>query len=72
MKRRIQYELRVATPSTPIPRVAIGSSELWGGVYGTHFWVDPKEKLSMVVLTNTAIAGMIGEFPSQLQKAAYA
>jgi CubicO group peptidase (beta-lactamase class C family) len=44
----------------------------WAGVYGTHFWVDPKEKLSMVVLTNTAIAGMIGEFPNQLQKAAYA
>jgi CubicO group peptidase (beta-lactamase class C family) len=43
----------------------------WGGVYGTHFWVDPKEGLSVVVLTNTAVAGMIGAFPSALQRAAY-
>jgi CubicO group peptidase (beta-lactamase class C family) len=43
----------------------------WGGVYGTHFWVDPKEGLSVVVLTNTAVAWMIGAFPSALQRAAY-
>ena len=43
----------------------------WGGVYGTHFWVDPKAALSVVVLTNTAVAGMIGAFPSALQQAAY-
>jgi CubicO group peptidase (beta-lactamase class C family) len=42
----------------------------WGGVYGTHFWVDPTEKLSVVVLTNTAIAGMMGAFPTALQRAA--
>jgi CubicO group peptidase (beta-lactamase class C family) len=43
----------------------------WGGVYGTHFWVDPTAALSFVVLTNTAIAGMIGAFPSALQRAVY-
>jgi CubicO group peptidase (beta-lactamase class C family) len=43
----------------------------WGGVYGTHFWVDPKQSLSVVVLTNTAVAGMVGAFPSALQRAAY-
>jgi CubicO group peptidase (beta-lactamase class C family) len=43
----------------------------WGGVYGTHFWVDPKEHLSVVALTNTAVAGMIGAFPEALQRAAY-
>lgn len=43
----------------------------WGGVYGTHFWVDPTEGLSVVALTNTAVAGMIGAFPSALQLAAY-
>jgi CubicO group peptidase (beta-lactamase class C family) len=42
----------------------------WGGVYGTHFWVDPEEGLSVVVLTNTAVAGMVGAFPSALQRAA--
>jgi CubicO group peptidase (beta-lactamase class C family) len=43
----------------------------WGGVYGTHFWVDPKEALSVVALTNTAVAGMIGAFSSALQRAVY-
>jgi CubicO group peptidase (beta-lactamase class C family) len=43
----------------------------WGGVYGTHFWVDPKEALSFVVLTNTALTGMIGALPLALQRAAY-
>jgi CubicO group peptidase (beta-lactamase class C family) len=43
----------------------------WGGLYGTHFWVDPAERLSFIALTNTAIAGMIGEFPAALQKAVF-
>ncbi|MGB6308359.1 MAG: serine hydrolase domain-containing protein [Steroidobacteraceae bacterium] len=43
----------------------------WGGVYGTNFWVDPAAGLSVVVLTNTAVAGMVGEFPLALQRAAY-
>jgi CubicO group peptidase (beta-lactamase class C family) len=43
----------------------------WGGVYGTHFWVDPAAALTVVVLTNTALAGTFGEFPSALQRAAY-
>jgi CubicO group peptidase (beta-lactamase class C family) len=43
----------------------------WGGVYGTHYWVDPAERLSFVALTNTAVAGMFGAFPSALQRAIY-
>jgi CubicO group peptidase (beta-lactamase class C family) len=43
----------------------------WGGVYGTHFWVDPRAALSVVALTNTAVAGMLGEFPLALQRAVY-
>jgi CubicO group peptidase (beta-lactamase class C family) len=43
----------------------------WGGVYGTHFWVDPRERLSFVALTNTAVAGMVGAFPAALQRAVY-
>jgi CubicO group peptidase (beta-lactamase class C family) len=43
----------------------------WGGVYGTHFWVDPLAKLSVVVLTNTAVAGTAGDFPDSVRKAAY-
>ncbi len=43
----------------------------WGGVYGTQFWVDPVAKLSVVALTNTAIAGMFGAFPDGLRNAVY-
>jgi CubicO group peptidase (beta-lactamase class C family) len=43
----------------------------WGGVYGTHYWVDPAEGLSFVALTNTAVAGMFGAFPSALQRAIF-
>lgn len=43
----------------------------WGGVYGNSFWVDPSAKLTVVVLTNTAIAGMRGAFPDAIRSAAY-
>ncbi|MPQ70501.1 serine hydrolase domain-containing protein [Pseudomonas gingeri] len=43
----------------------------WAGVYGTNFWVDPVQRLSVVTLTNTAVAGMSGDFPSALRHAAY-
>ncbi|MFC2254963.1 serine hydrolase domain-containing protein [Labrys portucalensis] len=44
----------------------------WSGVYGTSFWVDPSAELSVVALTNTAIGGMAGTFPTSLRCAAYA
>lgn len=44
----------------------------WSGVYGTHFWVDPAAELSVVVLTNTAVAGMSGAFALATRQAAYA
>jgi CubicO group peptidase (beta-lactamase class C family) len=44
----------------------------WAGVYGTNFWVDPVQGLSVVTLTNTAVAGMSGDFPNALRRAAYA
>ncbi|WP_437815301.1 serine hydrolase domain-containing protein [Sorangium sp. So ce1078] len=44
----------------------------WGGAYGSHFWVDPSAKLTVVVLTNTALAGMAGEFPDAVRRAVYA
>jgi CubicO group peptidase (beta-lactamase class C family) len=43
----------------------------WGGVYGNHFFVDPAQKLTVIVLTNTALAGMGGAFPDALQEAIY-
>ncbi|HTV23208.1 MAG TPA: serine hydrolase domain-containing protein [Polyangiaceae bacterium] len=43
----------------------------WGGVYGNHFFVDPAQKLSVIVLTNTALAGMSGAFPDAVLRAVY-
>jgi CubicO group peptidase (beta-lactamase class C family) len=43
----------------------------WGGVYGHNFWVDPVELLSVVALTNTAVAGMTGDFPDSVARAVY-
>ncbi|MFC3226193.1 serine hydrolase domain-containing protein [Marinibaculum pumilum] len=44
----------------------------WGGVYGNHWFVDPGQELTVVVLTNTSVAGMSGAFPEELCKALYA
>lgn len=43
----------------------------WGGAYGHSWFVDPLERLSVVALTNTAIAGMTGDFPTALRDAVY-
>ncbi|WP_437939023.1 serine hydrolase domain-containing protein [Sorangium sp. So ce341] len=43
----------------------------WGGAYGSNFWVDPSAKLTVIVLTNTALAGMAGEFPDAVRRAVY-
>ncbi len=47
-------------------------SWLWGGVYGNSYWVDPTAGLSVVALTNTALAGMAGAFPDAVKHAVYA
>jgi len=44
----------------------------WAGVYGSNFWVDPVARLSVVLLTNTAVSGMTGAFPLALRHAVYA
>ena len=49
---------------------AIGTWQ-WGGVLGSHWFVDPAENLTVVVLTNTAIAGVIGDFPAAVRDAIY-
>ena len=39
---------------------------LWGGVYGHSWFVDPARKLSVLVMTNTAIEGMTGAFATEV------
>ncbi len=43
----------------------------WGGVYGNAWFVDPAQALSVVIITNTAIAGMTGAFPDAIRGAVY-
>ncbi|HLK23680.1 MAG TPA: serine hydrolase domain-containing protein [Caulobacteraceae bacterium] len=43
----------------------------WGGVYGNSWFVDPAKALSVVIVTNTAIAGMTGPFPDAVRDAIY-
>ncbi len=43
----------------------------WGGVYGHNWFVDPQRRLSVVLLTNTALEGMNGALPMQLRDAIY-
>jgi len=43
----------------------------WGGVLGTHWFVDPHEHLTVLVMTNTSVAGVIGAFPGEIRDAVY-
>jgi CubicO group peptidase (beta-lactamase class C family) len=43
----------------------------WGGAYGHSYFVDPGRRMTVIWLTNTAMAGMAGEFPKQLINAVY-
>jgi CubicO group peptidase (beta-lactamase class C family) len=43
----------------------------WGGVYGHNWFVDPKSRLTVVIMTNTAFEGMNGPFTTQVRDAVY-
>ena len=44
----------------------------WGGAYGHNWFVDPRQKLSVILLTNTAFEGMSGSLVTQVRDAVYA
>ena len=44
---------------------------LWGGVYGHSWFVDPSAQVTCVLLTNTALEGMIGRLTFDLRNAVY-
>ena len=44
----------------------------WGGVYGNSWFLDPVTGLSVAALTNTALEGCMGAFPTDIQAAIYA
>ena len=43
----------------------------WSGTYGSHFFMDRKNGISFVVLTNTTPTGMAGPFAVSLAQAVY-
>lgn len=43
----------------------------WGGVYGHTWWIDRVNKLSVVILTNTSLEGVSGDFPNEIRDAVY-
>ncbi|WP_165186758.1 serine hydrolase domain-containing protein [Caulobacter soli] len=43
----------------------------WGGVYGHNWFVDPKNRLTVVIMTDTAFEGMNGPFTTQVRDAVY-
>ena len=61
----------VLTAPDPSTMPSAAGTWQWMGAYGSHFWVDPSAKLTVVVLTNTAFAGMLGEFPDAVRRAVY-
>jgi CubicO group peptidase (beta-lactamase class C family) len=67
------WSFAFAVLESPDPQATAQSAGTyrWGGVYGNNFFVDPAQKLTVVVLTNTALAGMSGAFPDAMQEAVY-
>lgn len=43
----------------------------WCGIYGSHYWVDPQAGISLVVMSNTAVAGAWGALADGLVEAIY-
>ena len=44
----------------------------WAGVYGNCWFVDPQLGLSVLLMSNTAVTGMLGEVPNAIRDAVYA
>lgn len=44
---------------------------MWGGIYGHSWFVDPTRKLTVILLTNTALEGLMGKAATDLRDAVY-
>lgn len=43
----------------------------WSGGYGHHCFVDPARQLTMILMTNTSFAGMVGVIPDTIRDVIY-
>jgi CubicO group peptidase (beta-lactamase class C family) len=65
------YGLSVRVVNDPVARNSLLSegSFGWSGAYGTHFWVDPKQKLAAVVMTQTSNQEFLRDFENMVMQA---
>src|SRR5262249_40942280 len=65
------FGLSVRVVTDPIQRGTMLSTGSfgWSGAYGTHFWVDPKEKVVAVLMTQTANNETRADFETAVMQA---
>jgi CubicO group peptidase (beta-lactamase class C family) len=61
--------VRVVTDSAARGTWLTAGSFGWSGVYGTHFWVDPKENLVGIVLAQTSSRNFLTDFENAVLQA---
>ena len=64
------YGLSVRVVNDPVARNSFlsGGSFGWSGAFGTHFWVDPKEKLIAVAMTQTSNQEFLRDFENMVMQ----
>ena len=64
------YGLSVRVVNDPVARNSFLSEGAfgWSGAYGTHFWVDRKEKLVAVVMTQTSNQEFLRDFENMVMQ----
>jgi CubicO group peptidase (beta-lactamase class C family) len=64
------YGLSVRVVTNPMARNTFLSqgSFGWSGAFGTHFWIDPKEKIVGILMTQTANNEVRGDFESTVMQ----
>lgn len=67
------FGLGITVLKDPVAADTPESPGTWrmGGTYGHSWFVDPKQRLSVVAFTNTALEGMSGQFTVDLCDAIY-
>jgi CubicO group peptidase (beta-lactamase class C family) len=65
------YGLSVRVLNDPIARNSFLSegSFGWSGLFGTHFWVDPKEKVVGILMAQTSVPGIREDFENAVMQA---
>jgi CubicO group peptidase (beta-lactamase class C family) len=65
------YGLSVRVVNDPAARNTFLSQGTfgWSGAFGTHFWVDPKEKVVGVLMAQTSVPGASGDFENAVMQA---